>query len=226
MEETFVRFTQRFGKPTSGENKDAPKSAFQNAYYSLQFDYQKDFSVTESDRHGFNAFDYGYLGKYDIKTTTPYTDGGSVKIGNQTFTGHIQSSLQQDTLVTFTPGTLNATATDYVKKYFQLADTARSIYYTNLGQIQQNNGLLNGQDPPEVYGLWYQTGRSYRGYGVNNNNDQYRMSVQGSVDIQRPGSTSRNKHSLEFGIEFEQRVERAYNVTASISEWRCWPLGK
>ena len=211
----FVRFTQRFSKNGNGNDKEAAKSAFQNAYYSLQADYSKVYN-TYQGAQGFRPFDYGYLGKYDVFKQNIY------QYGQDTLTkkfGYLFAGTQ-DTLVKFTPGDKNATTVNFVTKYFELAANDTDTYYRNLDQIRSLGGLLNGQRSSEVYSIWFNTGRLFNGYGVSANNDQFRLSLQGAVDIQKPGSTSRNKHSLEFGIEFEQRILRSY----SISPLGLWDL--
>lgn len=204
----FARFTQRFGKQ-GGDGKEASKSAFQNAYYSLQFDYSKVYNTYEATSHGTSAFDYGYLGKYDIQYSPTYALGKDDVSGKN---GYIYQG-ESSSLVTFTASDKNPNTTNFVKKYFELAGNDTADYYTNLDQIQLNNGLLNGSRSALVYSLWYNTGRLYNGYGVDHNDDQFRVSLNGSVDIQRPGGVSRNKHSLEFGIEFEQRIQRGYTMS-------------
>ena len=44
------------------------------------------------------------------------------------------------------------------------------------------------------------------------NSDQYHVRLEGAFDILKPGAASRNKHSFEFGIEYEQRIERNYQM--------------
>jgi len=80
--------------------------------------------------------------------------------------------------------------------------------------------LINGQRSNEVYNIWFNTGRQYNGYGYGNpgggaggDNDQYRVRLEGAFDILKPGAPSRNKHSFEFGVEFEQRIQRLYEVS-------------
>lgn len=211
----FARYTQRFGKAYV-EGEEGNKSPFQNAFYSIQFDYSKEYNTYEDETHGFKPFDYGYLGRYDIysqpsfeNTSISYIDAnGNVK----TLTGFVQTGTE-DTLVTFTPSDLNRTTANFMTRYYELAGDNRELYYTNFAQIQANNGLRNGDRSQTVHGVWYNVGRQFNGYGIQDDNDQFRLTFIGSVDILRPGASSRNKHALEFGFEFEQRVDRSYQVT-------------
>jgi hypothetical protein len=187
----------------------------------LQFDYSKVYNTFEDGTHGFNAFDYGYLGKYDILRAPSYSapNGGTegqityfdVNGNPKTLTGTVQTGFT-DTLVTFTPSNLNQTTANFMTRYYELAGDNVETYYNNLSTIQANNGLRNGDRSQTVHGVWYNVGRQFNGYGIEADNDQFRLTFIGSVDILRPGSSSRNKHALEFGFEFEQRVDRNYQV--------------
>ncbi len=216
----FARYTQRFGK-ANADAAEASKSPFQNAFYSLQFDYSKVYNTFEDETHGFNAFDYGYLGRYDILRAPSYSapNGGTegqityfdVNGNPKTLTGTVQTGFT-DTLVTFTPSNLNQTTANFMTRYYELAGDNVETYYNNLSTIQANNGLRNGDRSQTVHGVWYNVGRQFNGYGIEADNDQFRLTFIGSVDILRPGASSRNKHALEFGFEFEQRVDRNYQV--------------
>ena len=220
----YGRFRQRFvsNKPDDGaEGEGSKKTAFQNANYSVQFDYTKVYDRYEDDSHGDDPFVYGYLGNYDI-LKQPIFGYGKDDVSGKTgwkLLGY------QDTLVRFAPSSVNPTGTAFPNRYYELAGAtfdngwwttpqggAQDGFYQSLDQIQANGGLLNGDRPRVPHDIWYNTGRQFNGYGINNDDDQYRLSVLGSVDI-LPGGSARNKHGIEFGFEFEQRVDRGYSVT-------------
>lgn len=214
----YARYTQRFGNKYGTENEEN-KSAFQNAFYSIQFDYTKQYNTIEDETHGFNPFNYGYLGQYDILQQEIYGFGADTATGKQ---GWLLLGLQ-DTLVTFTPSDINPTTSNYVERYYELAGDNADLYYSSLDAIRLNNGLLNGDRTRQTHGIWFNVGRQYNGYGISADNDQFRLTFNGSVDILRPGASSRNKHSLEFGFEFEQRIDRNYNITP-IGLWELMRL--
>ena len=217
----FVRFTQRFQR--AGDQETGSTSAFKNAFYSIQLDYSKVNNKRADDSHGTNTFDYGYLGLYDIQQTKIFDYGVDEVTG---YNGWLQQG-DQDTLVEFTPGTVNPNGTSFTTQYYELAGAefidgvwtapfagAQTGFYETLDQIQLRGGLLNGDRPRVPHDIWYNTGRQFNGYGVLDHDDQFRLNVAGSVDI----GSARNKHGLEFGFEFEQRIERAYSV-APIGLW-------
>ncbi len=234
----YARFTQRFA---SGSGTDKNSSVFQNAYYSVQVDYTKNYSKSEDPDKKFNPFLYGYIGKFKTYrapayfpgTDTIYNSDGTFKIyyGNKLF-GY------RDTLVTFKPAEVNELLTNYTKQFYELAGSQpvdgvyglnnndgksyfyggnQYSYYSSLTNLVTQGGMLNsltGFGSYLVYSMWYNTGVPVGGYGLGNS-DQYHLAFNGSVDIVRPSSTGKdkNRHALEFGIEYEQRVERGYSVS-------------
>jgi hypothetical protein len=191
---TFLRFTQRFN--SREETGEQDKGGIKNAYYSIQLDYSRYNQNSESEAHGDNLFDYGYLGKYTldrIPTYNPLT-------GKQT--GFMV------TQVHFTPSDLNPEAAAFPSQYFSLFDEGSSFYQDFLA-VQQNGGLLNGQLPGSVYGLWNNVG------GLSNQfskyqSDQVRVSATGSADI--------GKHAVSVGVEYEQLTQRSYAL-APVGLW-------
>ncbi|MFM2306977.1 MAG: hypothetical protein RLZZ367_1646, partial [Bacteroidota bacterium] len=235
----FGRFTHNFsGK--QGEDEEGGKkkksSAFQNAYYSLQVDYEKYKTKYEDDTHGDKVFNYGYVGKFETLRSRVF-QYDTFMMNNTIITGWKQQGFA-DTAVLFTPGTLNQYSTRYTQQYYELlggtpdANGAYELYgdvnrefTSNIFQIQSGGPLINGQRtdrPTKVYNVWFNTGRQYNGYGIDNDNDQYRVRLEGAFDILKPGAPSRNKHAFEFGVEFEQRIQRSYTV----SPFALWDLAR
>ena len=61
----FARFTHNLGKRNTGiEGEEQNNSIFQNAFYQVQFDYEKLNVLTEDDSHQDRYFDYGYIGEF------------------------------------------------------------------------------------------------------------------------------------------------------------------
>ncbi|MEX0812372.1 MAG: TonB-dependent receptor [Chitinophagales bacterium] len=206
----FGRLTQKFSRDTEESEE---RALIQNAYYTLQFDYSKDYYTVESERLGQNPFDYGYVGEFEIDRAPVYEYGEDPVSG---LNGYRFSGLQ-DTMVRFTPGTRNPGATSYTETFYELAGDDAD-FYRNLDQIAGNNGLRNGDQPRIPHGIWYGTGYQFDNYGTLRDNDQYRFSLNGSFDVVPGKSSDRNKHSIEFGFEFEQRIDRRYIVSPT----RIW----
>ena len=236
----FIRFTQRFGssKTTSEGKTEQEKTAsvFQNAYYSIQVDYSKFLRKFEDEDKGFDAFKYGYIGKFKTYRTPVYFPGQDTVWENgvpKIYSGLVLAGYR-DTLVTFEPGTENPLMTNYTNQYYQLAGSDpingvyglqdasldnQTLYYSSLSDISTGGGLLNGDGPSSVYSMWGNTGSPIGNFG-RTNNDQYRLAFYSSVDIVRPSKDKkdRSRHAIEFGIEYEQRADRGYTV-APIGLW-------
>ncbi|MCD4682466.1 MAG: hypothetical protein K8R86_04200, partial [Bacteroidales bacterium] len=89
--------------------------------------------------------------------------------------------------------------------------------WMNSDQLQLNGGLLNGQNPYNVYGLWnsqgmvspYYLNSSYGNYSTtinygNTSEEKYRGSFKIDVNYK--------SHNFFAGIEYMQRTERSYSV--------------
>ncbi|HRI27015.1 MAG TPA: carboxypeptidase-like regulatory domain-containing protein [Chitinophagales bacterium] len=205
----YARITQRFSNRNA---ENAKPSAFSNAYYSLQFDFTKNFQRFQDPIFQDRLFDYGYAGKFTTYRAPQYgyttleRDGISV-------TGLELQGLA-DTLVTYQPGGVNSDKDNHNLQYYALAGDNRAALYSNLVLFQLNGGIRNGNVPASLnsaYNLWYTPGTPYSAYQLDEN-DQARLVFNGSFDIKRPGTSDRNKHAIEFGFEYEQRVDRSYDV--------------
>ncbi len=226
----FARFTQRFGRKAGDDlNEDgtrAKRSPFQNAFYSVQFDYTKSTVTRQDESHGFDPFSYGHIGFFETQRAPIFAYNQNVEIteGDNVVAGLSGWELIgfRDTLTTFTPGTSNETGANFTEAYYQLAGATNDNgtwgltspgdqvgLYETIDQIRSNNGLTNGDRPRVAHSIWFNVGRQFDEYRFQDN-DQFRLTVSGSVDILPPGSSTRNKHAIEFGFEFEQRIDRLY----------------
>jgi len=185
------------------QNSD-PKASIKNAYYTLQFDYQNNYSETRDKDLKTNFFQYGYIGKFDqyksrfyIPQTKYYRDstGKGFFLKSNYYLGDFNDSIK------FTRGGLNPILENYTDEYFQANGRVNS-----LNAIQQGNGLINGYSPPNVNGLWTGVGTRYGGY-AKSSTDQYGINFQTIVDLK--------KHSIKFGFQYDQRLVRGFNVNAN-----------
>ena len=210
----FARFTQHLGKTDTASLRRMQQSAVQNAFYTVQVDYSQDNFRRWSDVSHFDAFNYGYVGKFQTLREKQFRPG---RDSLTNISGVIQT-LDKDTLVVYTPGTINPKMTNYATQFFNtVGDGTSNIYNTSMSNILAGGGLLNGQRPGNVNGLWYNTGRRYGGYDFNQQN-QLRVSVDGSFDLKLSNRKGAKPHSIEFGLLYEQRTDRSYNISA-LSLW-------
>lgn len=223
----FGRFTHNVDLSKTKDGKER-KTAVQNFVYSLQFDYEKYLSGYEDQDHKNNFFRYGYLGKIRSISDYEYTYK-DITIDNKTYSGYVQTSIEpKNKGIGFTPGTENPLGTRFIEQFFQLKGEQKNangeyIYKEDgysASTLANEAKLDNTFRSNSVYGIWHNIGRQYYGYGTgtsassrnDGNRDQYRARIEASFDILKPGSATTNKHSIEFGYEFDQRIQRSYSI--------------
>jgi outer membrane receptor protein involved in Fe transport len=194
----FGRFTQRF--PTDKEST----SKIKNVYYSIQADYSSYTGYNEDADHQKDLFKYGYLGKYTTYKMPTYQLGSDTVDGNYYAQAWILNSWDFDTLVSFDAANYNPLIANYTSSYYGLYPGQSFGHYMNLDQIQLGGGLLNGQGPDGVYGLWAAPGALQSGYNEFDNT-QFAVNVSGAMDI--------GNHEFKFGFQYDQRSERGYGYT-------------
>lgn len=214
----YGRITHRLGGSSTGSEEESA-SLIKNAYYSVQVDYTQTRQVVQDGNHGDNFFDYGYIGQFEsVKALTrnqfsvaPFSidslTGDTLWSMQNPNTGQdiklVQSGLPQDTIVNFTPGGVNPLTQAYTSQYYNLAGDNYGTYYTTLGQIQTNGGILNGSLPRNTYALYRSTGYTYNLYRETETS-QLRFVAQVSADIK--------DHAITAGFEYEQRSDRNYGI--------------
>ncbi|MGZ4060578.1 MAG: carboxypeptidase regulatory-like domain-containing protein, partial [Bacteroidia bacterium] len=200
----YAKLTQKFNSATSKEEEKS-SSVIKNAYFTLQAGYEKNTQNTEDDDHKKNFFDYGYIGKFTQTKEKSYTieqrsiydvDGDGKK---DTITAGWLNGYQ-DTHLSYTPGDVNPTGTAYTNEFFSYTDPNSVV---NIASVQQGLGLANGDRPRNIYSAWYNTGRQYNGY-EDIDKSQFRVVANFSADIKR--------HAIQVGFEYEQRIERQYDL--------------
>ena len=200
----YGRLTQKFGSQTK-DDKNA--SNIKNAYIQIMGSYTRINNLTQDDTHRDNLFNYGYVGNFNSILGSSYTNknfgGGIDKVTG--LQGAILTSLNEARNVLFTPDTLtNPYAAAYTQQIYRFfSDRAPLGLYDNITNIQFNGGLANGDRPQNIYNLWYNTGRQYNGYSIQDNS-QTRFTTSFNADIKR--------HQIQVGFEYEQRSEAYWGV--------------
>jgi hypothetical protein len=200
----YLRFTQRFSRNTNDTGK---QSRISNAYYSLQADYQKDYSNTEDPNHGRNIFDYGYVGKFNQNTTPVYFYDVDTGTGRRMWQ---LLSYDAPTSFTFDRAEVNPTLANYTTQFYELGNLPPTIV-----ELRGQRGLANGDFPGSAYGLYGNIGNTLRGYGYSNS-DQIAASANASFDLTLGNGKNKSKHAIEFGLYYQQRITSSYSLNASL----------
>lgn len=201
----YVRFTQRFGKPAtySADGEDQKPPVISNAFYTVQADYQMTYSEQEDPRHGKNIFDYGYIGKFYSDTRPGYINRVDTASG---ISGVVLEGYDFANGVRFDRSDKNADLANYTSQIFDLFPG--DMRPRDLFDIQQRRGLLNGDIPDLVYGLWNNFGSYITGYSYANQ-EQFAFNVDASFDFQ----PKKTRHAIEFGLYYQQRSERSFSTS-------------
>lgn len=217
---TYINLTHTLRVKEGGVLKDA--------YYNLRLDYQLDKSTTQDPEHGDDFFSYGHIGKFTTYSTPAYElrTGGengnpdTVWANGQKY--YLKNYYRQtgdrliDTMVTFDrSNTHNPLRANYTDAYYRLLgqDNINSIT-----QIRSSSaGLVNGQNPIGVYSnMWNNVGLGVQGYG---------KSQSEQIGINASGQLSTKIHEVRFGVYFEQRLQRSWNIANANGLWTLmWQL--
>lgn len=204
---TYVRFQQRFGNPS-----DTSNGLIRNAFYTIQLDFTRNRGWNRDARHKENYFNYGHVGKFNTTYVPLYVLGSdTITDPNDPNYGKVMDAyvqaVNQSVGVDFTPSEHNPILANYTSTFFDLVDNG-SIFNTSrsLEDIRAGGGLLNGDGPSSIYGLWGNVGSVQSGYSKFLN-DQFRLTASSTFEIK--------DHALIVGVEYEQRFDRAWSLGTS-----------
>jgi hypothetical protein len=220
----FARYTQRFN--SAGSEDESSANNLKNAYYSIQVDYQQNVRNEWDETHGNNFFDYGYIGTFKRNVINSYGFGVDSLTG---FQGLVHETFL-DTLIAFAPSDKNPIGASYTRKYYELqgwdfdnSDIENNIYIydqdlagenlRNTINVQTFGGLLNGDQPRNIYNTWQSPALQYNTYS-NWVRNQFRVTAQGSADIKN--------HAISVGFEYEQRTDRYFGINPR----GLWTIGR
>jgi hypothetical protein len=196
----YGRFAQRFPADT------ASKSPIKNVFYQIQADYSRYTQTIQDPTHKDNLFQYGYLGSFTTTKVRSYelTDLATLGLSDV----YVHNGFR-DLLYWFEPNyDINPVLATYTQRYYDLYEPGHPAL-SNAVLIQNGGGLLNGEMPRSIMGLWASPGTIYNQYSKADLT-QYGINANASADIGR--------HSFQFGFQYEQRVDRNY-TTAPAGLW-------
>ncbi len=183
------RFRQRLG---DGQN-DSIQGFIRNVSYTLQLGYDKDVRDLYDSEHKDNIFNYGYYGAYDFSYQPAFNTDFQTQV-----TSHVDYTTVLDG---YTPGStfgINEVLSNYNPK-----DVG------NINELTMRNGE-NIRDLTEVWGLHDNVGQIYN-FNVHREREIYQFDANASFDIVPPKNSDRS-HNIQFGILYEERVERQFDI--------------
>ncbi|MFA5418569.1 MAG: hypothetical protein WC341_08930, partial [Bacteroidales bacterium] len=179
--------------------------------YDLHLQYSSYHQTIGDPKHGKDFFDYGYLGKF-TNFKMPIYEMGSVTIDSQAYNNvWILKSWDFDTLVTYKPSDISPDLAAYTSNYYDIYANQPEGHFQNMSQIFMNGGLLNGDQPQSVYGLFNNTGTFTSGY-QETMNDKIRAQLQIHADYKM--------HHFTLGGEYNRETKSHYTLNPN----GLWPM--
>jgi hypothetical protein len=197
----YLRFTQKFGKAGDTSSRH---NIISNAYYSVQADYQKLYQNEQDPTFKDNIFNYGYVGKFNETRSQVYQPIQQDSLTKKSATILMFNPIST---ITYDRSELNPKLSNYNTQLFNQYINPYNVPLFSLNQIQAYNGLLNGDEPKYTYDLFYSPGATQSFY-TKFNSDQYALDVNASFDL----LAGKTKHAIQFGLYYQQRIEKSYTM--------------
>lgn len=225
----YIKYLQKFKDPDS--TKRANGSTLNNTSIFVRLDYQSTWTKTQDANFRDNIFNYGYVGTFKHYPTAFYspvqiseTSPARKFVDQNGDTVYLKNFLEQtgfrDTALRFTKADINQTRGNYTQSIFDNAREIGSPIF-NDQQILEQQGLLNGYNPNNIYSLFNTPGTQLAGYSKGQA-ERYTLYALGETTLK--GRVLENKqkggdHIFQFGITYEQTVNRSYGLNAN-NLWR------
>ena len=222
----YLRFRQDLPEPTNKQMLE--KTTLSKAWYNIRFDYQSSNVLTRDQVHLDNIFNYGYVGtftKFPTEFYTYFNNNNNPNASPRTFIDQNGDTIQLrefyeqqgfvDTALTFTRSELNPLRANYTSNLFDDFER-RGFPIRSDAQIQLNQGLLNGFNPPNLYGLWAAPGQVAANYNKSAN-EFFSVLAMGEASLTGPleKDLNRKPHDLQFGLFFEQSSFNSFGLNAN-----------
>ena len=191
-----VRFRHRLGG--NGAGAEGKKDALiQNASYTLQGGFENFKRLREDLVHKDNFFNYGHIGEFKDSIFH------NIQFISQDTAFHAGDRID---FAGYKAGTSNPTLANYNK------------FAAESGVLSNFPNLNGGLDNTTFRDVWSfrNVGQVYNAY-AKEDNDLLTVNVASSFDI---APSSKSRHSVQFGLVYEQRTNRSY----SLSPYRLWEL--
>jgi len=209
----IFRFRQRLA---SANNESNSSALIRNIVYSLQFGYEKNTRTLKDTRHSDNLFDYGYVGDFNYSWNPAFgfsTDQGTQIPGQEIRYGHLDYTR---TFNGFTPaggGHPNA----------GLAASNGVVDADISNDFVVENGMFGYVGGPfeNVWGDFHRNANAIYNLNFKQDNDLYTFNAKSSFEL-LPGGSEKGRHTIEFGVTYEQRVNRNYTIRPR----RLWDIAR
>lgn len=199
----------------------------QNATYDLQGNYERSLSDSYDSRHQRNYFDYGYTGAFDIEWTPSFVQA----FDPETLRSFLIHTDNREVLRRYAAGDLNPVRANYNRAMgidfeagealnpditdYIITNSGADVDFINRSQFFAPNGGISSAFTSS-WGFFSNVGAVYNSV-AKADSETLTFSANASFDL-LPGGGNQGRHSIQFGLWYEQRTVRSYNV-APIGLW-------
>ena len=181
-------------------------SKIKDVVFSLLGSYQRQYSETYNKNFKDDFFRYGHIGTFVTHKRPTYAltkmdiDGDGLEEYVYEQNGWL------DYQVDFTPSDDNPGLAAYTNQLYndEMFADYRSAWI-NYVNIRAYNGLINGDTPGSIYGM-------YTNVGVPSTS--FSKAEQQSIYATAKITAGIGKHSLELGFQYDQQIYRSYSLAA------------
>ncbi|MEM6966467.1 MAG: carboxypeptidase regulatory-like domain-containing protein, partial [Bacteroidota bacterium] len=187
-----LRFRHRLGN-NGADGEGASKNAVvSNFEYIIQGGYEYNDFERQDSRHEDRLFDYGYIGRVD-KEHVPTFDINP-------FTGEANQIGYSENTLGYERAEINPVLANYNNNVVDF-QTEDDLFAQNGQTLQSTTSIYNFHTN---VGTVFNSYRKSQGTVITAN-------VNSSFDF-HPGGTDKGRHSIQVGLWYEQREQRAYSV--------------
>ena len=217
------RFRHRLGGTGVADGNDGSSSIIRNASYTLQFTVENTQSDVEDPIHGDNLFAYGHVGTFDIDYIPVFAFNDRRDSAFQTDYREVIRSFNASNSSNPTLSNYNnvleisddqtLTLGDYGIQGESNESTFFDFRQNGIGQINLDRFYtINGRTGSPYVNTWFDTnvGAVFNTFNKASN-DLFTFQANASFEIV-PGSSDKSRHSIQLGVIYEQRTNRAYSV--------------
>ncbi|MCR4828382.1 MAG: TonB-dependent receptor [Bacteroidales bacterium] len=200
-----VDFTQRFDTPQKSDpnNPDVKVDpAISKVMYNITAMFNRYTSRSYNENFGDDVFKYGHIGTF-ITEKERSRETQNFEYFGTSQTAQVQTSWR-DNMTSFTPSPYNPLYANYNTQLFGISAIAPYLY--SFDNIRMFNGLINGESPSSIYGLFSNVGTQNTSYSKQANNYYY---------LQAKASALIKGHDVEIGFQYDQYTASYYGLAAA-----------
>ncbi len=200
----YIKFNQKFGAQAA-ENSS---QNITNINLSAQLGYQVRKRSTMDETVGTNPFAYGYVGKFDTKQFKVFIPSFLDNLAGGTVAAPDYVSLSVDSFTKFSrDDRYNPYLANYTDNLYDIYNGGQFGITNNIFTVRANNGIINGDRPQNVNGLFSNIGFANTQVSKSEN-AQFRAFASLTAQLFK-------YHDVEVGGEFEQQNNRSYAVAGN-----------